>query len=57
MAEEVPTDWQVVKVDLWEAFRRKPIRLQALGLKCSAGAAWFDQLVLGQTEQVLPTKK
>ena len=56
LADEVPADWQVVKVDRWEAFRKKPVRIQGLGLMGSVGAAWFDQMVLGQAERDLPKK-
>jgi outer membrane protein assembly factor BamB len=57
LAEEVPADWQVVKIDLWEAFRKKPVRIQRMDLSCSGGPAWFDQIVLGRTEAALPAKR
>ncbi len=39
VADGVPAGWQVVEVDLWDAFRQQPIRIQGLGLMCSGGAA------------------
>jgi hypothetical protein len=33
------------------------LRLQAMSLMCAGGPAWFDQTVLGQTEQHLPPKR
>jgi outer membrane protein assembly factor BamB len=56
-ADEVPTDWQIVKVDLWDAFRQRPVRIQGLKLRCAGAAAWFDQIVLGRHERDLPTKR
>ena len=54
VAEKVPAAWQVVTVDLWEAFRDQPVRLQAMSLMSSGGPAWFDRIVLGRTVKDLP---
>jgi hypothetical protein len=48
VAEQVPTDWQVVRIDLWELYK-KPWRIQALGLGAAGGGAAFDQILLGRT--------
>lgn len=45
VGESPPREWQVVRVDLWEVFRR-PTRLQALTLSCRGGGAAFDRMVL-----------
>jgi hypothetical protein len=57
VAEEIQTEWQLVKVDLWEAFRKKPVRIQGMSLMCSGGSAWFDQIVLGQSVADLPARQ
>ena len=57
VVEEVPTDWQMVKVDLWEAFRKKAVRIQGMSLMCSGGSAWFDQIVLGQSVADVPVRQ
>ena len=51
-----PSAWKIVRVDLWAA-ARKPWRVRALGLGAKGGGAAFDQIVLGRTEQDLPTQK
>lgn len=45
------------KVDLWEAFRKKPVRVQGMSLMSSGGPGWFDQIVLGRTAEDLPAKQ
>jgi hypothetical protein len=57
VADGVPTDWRVVRVDLWDPFHQQPVRIQGLSLICSGSAAWFDQIVLGRAESDLPVKK
>jgi outer membrane protein assembly factor BamB len=56
LAVTPPTGWTVVRVDLWDAVKR-PLRLQALSLAASGGAAAFDAIVLGRTEADLPAMK
>jgi outer membrane protein assembly factor BamB len=53
IADAVPQEWQVVRIDLWEVFKQ-PARVQALRLSCRGGGALFDQIVLGRTEDDLP---
>jgi outer membrane protein assembly factor BamB len=53
VAAAPPAEWQVVRVDLWEVFRR-PVRIQALALSSLGGGAAFDQVLLGRTEKDLP---
>jgi outer membrane protein assembly factor BamB len=56
VADAPPRDWQVVRVDLWEVFK-KPVRIQSLALGSRGGAAAFDQIVLGRTEKDLPSPR
>jgi hypothetical protein len=56
VANQPPTDWEVVRVDLWDTFK-KPIRVQMVGLSSRGGGAAFDQIVLGRTEKDLPAAK
>src|SRR5262249_32601302 len=56
VADAVPADWQVVRVDLWEALK-KPVRIRAMRLASAGGSAGFDQIVLGRTEKDLPAAK
>jgi hypothetical protein len=49
MADRPPTEWQVVRVDLW-ALTKKPLRIQALGLGTAGGGVLFDQILLGRSE-------
>ncbi len=51
-----PVAWRVVRVDLWAA-AKKPWRVRSLALGAKGGAAAFDQIVLGRTEQDLPAEK
>jgi outer membrane protein assembly factor BamB len=53
VADGVPKDWQVVRIDLWEFFKQ-PVRIQSLRLSCRGGGAAFDRIVLGRTEDDLP---
>jgi hypothetical protein len=53
VSDQVPREWQVVRVDLWDFFRQ-PLRVQALRLKCVGGGAAFDRIVLGRTQKDLP---
>jgi outer membrane protein assembly factor BamB len=59
VADKPPSDWQVVRVDLWE-LARQPLRIQCLSLAAVGGGAAFDQILLGRTEadllKVKPTK-
>ena len=48
-ADRPPTEWQVVRVDLWTLAKR-PLRIQAIGLAASGGGAVFDQILLGRSE-------
>jgi outer membrane protein assembly factor BamB len=52
----VPHEWRAVRIDLWKALGRD-VRVQALGLGTSGGAAAFDQIVLGRTLKDLPGGK
>jgi hypothetical protein len=56
LAGEVPRDWKVVRVDLWEVFG-KPVRIRCLRLSSAGGPAAFDQIVLGRSEEDLPAVK
>jgi outer membrane protein assembly factor BamB len=51
-ADTPPAEWQVVRVDLWDVFR-KPVRIHGLRLGSTGGAAAFDQILLGRTEKDL----
>jgi outer membrane protein assembly factor BamB len=57
MAGAPPREWQVVRVDLWELFGKKPVRIQSLGLVSVGGPAVFDQILLGRSEKDLPAEK
>jgi outer membrane protein assembly factor BamB len=56
IADAPPQEWQVVRVDLWEVFKT-PFRIRGLRLATRGGAAVFDQILLGQSEKDLPSKK
>jgi hypothetical protein len=56
IADAPPQEWQVVRVDLWEVFK-KPVRILGLRLATREGAAAFDQILLGQSEKDLPPMK
>jgi hypothetical protein len=56
ISDAVPGKWTVVRVDLWEAFK-KPVRVQAMTLMVAGAAGQFDQIVLGRSERDLPEKK
>ena len=51
-----PQAWTVVRVDLWEVFKR-PERIRSLWLGVVGGPAAFDQILLGRTEADLPAGK
>jgi hypothetical protein len=53
VADEPPREWRVVRVDLWEVFR-KPVRVRGLRLDSVGGPAAFDQVLLAQSEKDLP---
>jgi len=57
IAGPVPTDWQVVQVDLWELFHKQPMRIQSLALHSLTGGAAFDQIFLARNEKDLPAAK
>jgi RNA polymerase sigma factor (sigma-70 family) len=54
VADAPPADWKVERVDLWEAFGKKPGRVQALFLGAAGDGALFDQIALGRSPQDLP---
>jgi hypothetical protein len=56
IADTPPQEWQVVRVDLWEAFHR-PVRIRGLRLAAREGPAAFDQILLGRSEKDLPPLK
>jgi hypothetical protein len=56
IADAPPQEWQVVRVDLWEVFK-KPVRIRGLRLATKEGPAAFDQILLGQSEKDLPAMK
>jgi outer membrane protein assembly factor BamB len=56
VADRPPADWQVVRVDLWELYR-KPVRVQALSLLAVGGGAAFDQILLARTAEDLQHAK
>lgn len=56
VADGVPQRWTVVRVDLWEVFK-KPVRIQAMTLLAAGGVGQFDQAILGRTEKDLPAEK
>jgi hypothetical protein len=41
-----PTEWREETIDLWEATKEKPPRIQALSLRAMGGGAVFDRIVL-----------
>ncbi|HLQ46827.1 MAG TPA: hypothetical protein VK137_18930, partial [Planctomycetaceae bacterium] len=57
IAGPVPTEWQVVQVDLWDLFHKQPMRIQSLTLHSLGGGAAFDQIVLARNEKDLPAAK
>jgi WD40 repeat protein len=56
VADSPPSQWKVVRVDLWEVFK-KPVRIRGLRLASTGGSAAFDQIVLGRTEKDLPAAR
>jgi hypothetical protein len=52
IAEAVPREWTVVRLDLWDVFK-KPVRVQQIGFGCVGGPAAFDAVLLGRTEKDL----
>jgi hypothetical protein len=53
VADTVPREWRVVRIDLWNVFK-KPVRIRGLRLSSTGGPTSFDQIVLGRTEKDLP---
>jgi hypothetical protein len=51
--DTLPQEWQVVRVDLWDALK-KPLNIQSLNLSAAGGPAAFDQIILGRSEADLP---
>jgi hypothetical protein len=47
-----PSEWKVVRVDLWEVLK-KPVRIRGLRLRSTGGPAAFDQILLGRTKEDL----
>jgi outer membrane protein assembly factor BamB len=56
VGDAVPDDWQVVRVDLWDALK-KPVRIRGMHLGSPGGSAAFDQILLGRSESDLPPVK
>src|SRR5262249_22236517 len=56
VADAVPREWTVVRVDLWEVFK-KPVRIRGMQLAAPGGSAAFDQVLLGRTEKDLPAAR
>jgi hypothetical protein len=52
-ADRPPSEWQVVRVDLWSLYGR-PVRIRSLALGTQGGGAAFDQILLGRREKDLP---
>ncbi|MEU8953427.1 hypothetical protein AB0C93_03885 [Streptomyces sp. NPDC048518] len=50
----VPTDWTVVRVDLWQITAGRVKVVDQLVLRSNGDGALFDQIVLGRTEADLP---
>jgi outer membrane protein assembly factor BamB len=53
IADRVPSEWTVMRVDLWKIFK-KPVRIRAMRLATRSGSAAFDQILLGRSEKDLP---
>jgi len=56
VADAVPREWKVVRVDLWDVFK-KPVRVRGMQLSAPGGSAAFDQILLGRREKDLPPIK
>jgi outer membrane protein assembly factor BamB len=56
VSDKIPMEWEVVRVDLWDLYK-KPLRIQALGLGTTGGGAAFDQILLGRTPEDLDRVK
>jgi hypothetical protein len=56
LADAVPAEWTVVRVDLWKVFK-KPVRIRGLRVAAAGGSAAFDQVLLGRTEKDLPAAR
>jgi outer membrane protein assembly factor BamB len=56
VADRAPREWTVVRIDLWEVFKR-PVRIRGMRLGSAGGPAAFDQVLLGRTEKDLPPVK
>jgi outer membrane protein assembly factor BamB len=56
VADKPPTEWKVVRIDLWEVFK-KPVRIRGMRLASTGGPAAFDQILLGRTAEDLPRER
>jgi len=50
-----PTQWREETIDLWEATKGKPPRIQALSLRAAGGGALFDRIILTRSPTDLPS--
>jgi len=57
VADVPPTEWTIVRVDLWEALQQHPLAIRNLSLGAVGGAAVFDRILLGRTEEDLKNAK
>lgn len=51
-----PTEWREETIDLWQATKGKPPRIQALSLRCTGGGAVFDRIILTRGQADVPPK-
>jgi hypothetical protein len=56
IAGKPPTEWRIETIDLWEATKGKPPRIQALCLRAAGGGAVFDQIILTRSLEDIPQK-
>jgi WD40 repeat protein len=56
LSDRLPTEWQTIRVDLWDYFQ-KPIRLQGVEFRSEGGGFLVDRIRLGRTEDDLLNAK
>ncbi len=56
VAARPPSEWTVVRIDLWEVFK-KPVRVRGLRLAATGGPAGFDRVLLGRSLEELARAK
>lgn len=56
IADAPPAEWETVRVDLWELYK-KPVRIRSMSVACTGGPVAFDRILLARDEKDLPPGK